>query len=88
MNEKIMIETEDGEKREAEALLYFTLDEFDKEYILYTFNEEDDNGLITMHAATVSRQDGEIIFDNVETDEEWKKIKEVMKYAIKEGQEE
>ena len=38
--EKIMIKGEDGTERLADVLLYFTLKENGKDYIIYTFHEK------------------------------------------------
>ena len=46
--EKIMIKGEDGSERLADILLYFTLKENGKVYIIFTFNEKDQNGLVVV----------------------------------------
>ncbi len=89
MEEKQMINVikEDGTPGEAEVLLNFTLDLTGKEYLLYTFNEVDDKGLVTVHASTVNRsEDGHISLEGIATDEEWSEIKRVMKEVIKQVQ--
>ena len=48
-NEKIMIKGEDGSEKLADVLLYFTLKENGKDYIIYTFNEKDKNGMVVVY---------------------------------------
>ncbi len=89
MEEKQMINVikEDGTPGEAEVLLNFTLDLTGKEYLLYTFNEVDEKGLVTVHASTVDRSNnGHVVLKGIDTDEEWSEIKRVMKEVIKQVQ--
>ena len=88
MEEKQMINVikEDGTPGEAEVLLNFVLESTGKEYLLYTFNETDDKGLITIHATTVVKSDDKVSLKGIETEEEWTEIKRVMKDVIKQIQ--
>ena len=51
--EKIMIKGEDGTERLADVLLYFTLKENGKDYIIYTFHEKDKNGMVVVYSSRV-----------------------------------
>ncbi|MDD3048992.1 MAG: DUF1292 domain-containing protein [Bacilli bacterium] len=81
MEEKqtIMVLDQNGKEREAEILTSFKLDAFNKEYILYTFNEVDENDMIKIYASVIAGTDGMYSFEAIETDEEWTAIKEIMK---------
>lgn len=85
--EKIRVTKEDGTVGEADVLLYFTLKENGKDYVIYTFNEKDERGLVTVYTSTVVKTDDGYHLDTVETDEEWSKIKDVMRTVIKENKE-
>lgn len=88
MGNTILIENKNGEMVNAEILLYFTLKDYeDKEYVLYTFNETDEHDLATIYASEVVSSDKGYEFKTIETDDEWLKIKDVMRTSIKKGQE-
>lgn len=85
---KLTIVDKNGQEREATILLYFKLTDFDKEYVVYTYGEVDTNGLETVYTSTViENETGSIEFGEVATDEEWTRIKEVMKTAIRANKE-
>jgi len=75
---------EDGSMDEVEVLLTFEFTDTKKEYIVYTKNETDDNGNVTIYVASLTRvTNGDPILGNVETDEEWTRIKNVLKELSK-----
>lgn len=85
--ETIRVTREDGTVADAEVLLYFTLKENGKDYIIYTFNEKDEKGLVTVYTSTVIKDEEGYHLENVDSDEEWTKIKDVMRSVIKENKE-
>ena len=91
MNEekKIMsIIQEDGSIDEVEVLVTFEFTDTKKAYVIYTKNETDENGNVTVYAASIIESEGqETRLGGIETDEEWARIKEVLKNLSKEGQE-
>lgn len=80
---KINIMTKDGEEKEATVLLYFRLVEFQKDYVVYTYGEKDQNGLEILYTSTVIETEDGLVFEKIDSDKEWTKIKEVMKSVIK-----
>ncbi len=85
-NEKIMIKGEDGSEKLADVLLYFTLKENGKDYIIYTFNEKDKNGMVVVYSSRVETDPNnpdDIHITGLETEEEWAKIKDIMRKVIK-----
>ena len=82
---KVMsIVLEDGSIDEVEVLLTFEFTDTKKEYTVYTKNETDDNGNVTIYVASLIRkEDSEPILGGVETDEEWTRIKSVLKELSK-----
>lgn len=84
-DKKIMsIVLEDGSIDEVEVLLTFEFTDTKKEYIVYTKNETDDAGNVTIYVASLLREEGQDPkLGSVETDEEWSRIKNVLKELSK-----
>lgn len=85
-NEKIMIKGEDGSEKLADVLLYFTLKENGNDYIIYTFNEKDKNGMVVVYSSRVESDPNnpdDIRITGLDTEEEWAKIKDIMRKVIK-----
>ncbi len=82
--EKVLsIIKEDGTKEEVELLICFTFNDTKKEYVVYTRNEKDENGNVTVYISSVDRS-GEIPkMGAIESDEEWSKIKDVLRELSK-----
>ena len=81
---KIMsIVANDGSIEEVEVLLAFQFKDTNKEYVVYTKNEKDDNGNITVYVSNINRDGEEPKLLGVETDEEWNRIKDVLRELSK-----
>lgn len=89
-DKKIMsIVLEDGSIDEVEVLLTFEFTDTKKEYVVYTKNETDDAGNVTIYVASLVRTEGQDPkLGSVETDEEWARIKNVLKELSKDDDEE
>lgn len=87
-DKKIMsIVLEDGSIDEVEVLLTFEFTDTKKEYIVYTKNETDDAGNVTIYVASLLRVEGQDPkLGSVESDEEWARIKNVLKELSKEDE--
>lgn len=84
LEKKIMkITNSDGIEEEVELLLAFEFNDTKKEYVIYTKNETDENGNITIYASSVHRNGDETTLGGVETDEEWSRIKDVLRELAK-----
>ncbi|MCI9084489.1 MAG: DUF1292 domain-containing protein [Bacilli bacterium] len=86
MSNRINVLNENGEEIEAEVLLYFSLDKTDKNYILYTFGEVDDNRMETIHASELIKTEDGYKLDMM-PDDDWEAVKEVMREIIRNEQE-
>ena len=83
------IVAEDGSVEEVEALLTFEFTDTNKEYVVYTKNETDENGNVTIYVASLTRKEGDMpSLGGVESDEEWTRIKGVLKELSKGDEEE
>ena len=86
MNEEkdIMITTlPDGTKEEVEVLLAFKFNDNNKEYVIYTKNEVDDNGNVTIYISNVTRNGNTVTLSTVADDNEWTRIKNVLRELSK-----
>lgn len=77
MNSKIInILDNDGRKLEVEVI---TLIEIDlKKYIVYTKNEKQKNGNLIVYISKLRINDGVYSIENIESEEEWKKVKSTL----------
>ena len=67
---------EDGSVDEVEFLLSFKFTDNNKEYMIYTKNESDDNGNVTIYVASVERNgDSDPKLGGVDSEDEWTRIK-------------
>ena len=86
MNDKknIMITTlPDGTEEEVEVLLAFKFNDNDKEYVIYTKNEVDENGNVTIYISNVVRNGDNVSLTKVADDAEWTRIKNVLRELSK-----
>ncbi len=75
---------EDGSVDEVEFLLSFKFTDNNKEYMIYTKNESDDNGNVTIYVASVERNgDSDPKLGGVDSEDEWTRIKNVLKELSK-----
>ena len=68
---------------DAEILSAFSLKKYNKNYILYTLNEVDENDMIKIYASELIEKDNMYSLGVIESDEEWAAVKEVMKEMAK-----
>lgn len=86
MNDKknIMITTlPDGTKEEVEVLLAFKFNDNGQEYVIYTKNEVDDSGNVTIYISSVKRNGDNVNLSTVSDDNEWTRIKNVLRELSK-----
>lgn len=84
--EKFVIVDESGEKKDAERLSLFKLKDTDKTYIVYTFNETDENDMIKLYVAILNEKDGVYSLENITDSDEWTSVKDAMRKIAKDGQ--
>lgn len=80
--QKLNVKKSNGETVEAEVLLCFELEKTGKKYILYTFNEVDEQKMETIHASILSENKEGYQLDTI-PDDDWKEVKEVMREIIR-----
>ena len=74
---------EDGTKEEVELLVCFEFNDNKKEYVVYTKNEKDENGNITIYVSSIDRSGDTPKMGAIESDEEWARIKDVLRELSK-----
>lgn len=77
------IVSEDGTTEEVEVILAFEFKDNKKEYVIYTKNEKDENGNVTVYVSNVDRESGEPRLMGVEDEAEWARIKDVLRELSK-----
>lgn len=73
----------DGNKEEVEVLLAFKFNDNNKEYVVYTKNETDENGNVTIYISNVVREGNIAKLETVSDDNEWTRIKNVLRELSK-----
>ena len=61
-------------------------DKYDNVLNMKTLNEKDESGNITVYVSNVDRSTGEPVFMGVEDEEEWNRIKDVLRELSKSEQ--
>ena len=85
MEEKriLTITKTDGSKEQVEEVISFELDDTKKRYVVYTKNEKDENGNVTIYVTRIVSDKNGNRFLGVENDDEWNRIKAALRALIK-----
>ena len=87
MNEKpkttMSIIGEDGSIDEVEVVIAFEFKDTKKEYVVYTKNEKDDNGNVTVYVSQVDRSGDTPKLYGIDDEEEWNRVKDVLRKLSK-----
>ncbi|MBQ7141437.1 MAG: DUF1292 domain-containing protein [Bacilli bacterium] len=83
-NMTIKIITEEAKEIDASVISIFEIKETGNKYAIYTFNEEDAQGLVKIYASKIAEENGFYTFESISDAAEWTKIKDVMKDTAKE----
>ncbi len=85
MEEKKMMKivAEDGSTEDVEVVFAFEFKDNKKEYVIYTKNERDDDNNITIYVSHVDRSNGSARLLGVDSEEEWNRIKDVLRELAK-----
>lgn len=77
MDKKVVITNSLGQQMQADVITAFTLKENNQNYIVYTFNERKDDNIKT-YTSKIREENGEIYFDAITDEDEWKKVREAI----------
>ena len=78
-NKTMIITMPDGTQDTVETLLTFKFNDNNKEYVIYTKNEVDDNGNVTIYISNVVRNGDSVNLTTVSDENEWARIKDVLR---------
>ncbi|MGE4571895.1 MAG: DUF1292 domain-containing protein [Candidatus Izemoplasmatales bacterium] len=85
-DDTLVLTDELGNEITAKIILTFESEEFNKSYVVYQLDDEDEE---EYHAASFNPEDGdEGTLGQIETDEEWDLIEEVLESFLEEDEEE
>ena len=79
MKKEMAVIDGNGSLVDVEIISSFNIEELNKNYVVYTFNDTDDNGLIKIYVSRFFENKGVYSFDFIDSDEEWNKIKNILK---------
>ena len=82
---KFIINNPDGSKEKVEEIISFEFADTNKKYVVYTKNEKDENGNITIYVTELVKDDDGVHFVGVDSDSEWRRIKSALRELIKEN---
>ena len=85
-NKLIYIINEEGIREEARILSKFKLSN-DNEYIVYTLNEVNEEGMIKIYTTGIVKENGSYSYKEITTEEEWNNIKAILKTLAKSADE-
>lgn len=74
---------ENGSVEEVEVIVAFEFKDTKKEYVIYTKNEKDKYNNVTVYASNVDRSSGHPKLMGIEDEEEWARVREVMRELAK-----
>ena len=77
------IVADDGTYEEVEVIVAFEFKDTKKEYVIYTKNEKDEYDNVTVFVFNVDRSSGEPKLLGVEDEEEWSRVKDVLRELSK-----
>lgn len=79
----LTINKADGTTEEVEEVISFEFNDTKKRYLVYTKNEIDQNGNVTIYVTEVATDNMGTRFLGVANDEEWARIKDVLRQLAK-----
>lgn len=77
MDRKVLITNAQGQQVEADVITVFTLNDNNRDYIVYTFNEKSDSNVKT-YTSRIREENGEYYFDSITDENEWAKVRDVI----------
>lgn len=80
---KLVINKADGSTESVEEVVSFKFKDNGKHYLVYTKNETDSTGNVTIYVAEVINDSMGTRFLGVSSDEEWTKVKDVLRTLAK-----
>jgi len=73
----------DGSTEDVEVVISFQFNDTKKQYVVYTKNETDEAGNMTIYVTEMVKDAMGTHFVGIENDEEWAKVKEALRELAK-----
>ena len=86
MDRKVTITNSQGQKAIADIVTIFRVNELNSDYVIYTFNQRDENNNIKDYASKLRVENGIYYFDSITDEAEWEKVKNIIMKLGKEGE--
>lgn len=74
---------EDGSIDEVEVVIAFEFKDTKNEYVVYTKNEKDENGNVTVYVSRVDRSGDTPRLYGIDDEDEWNRVKDVLRKLSK-----
>ena len=85
MDRKVTITNSQGQKAVADIVTIFRVNDLNSDYVVYTFNQRDENNNIKDYASKLRVENGVYYFDSIVDENEWEKVKNIIINLGKEG---
>lgn len=72
------VKDKSGKEIEYEILFTFNSEKNNKDYIIFTDNDTDESGSIITYAAIYTKKDDKIELSDIETEEEWNLVEDLL----------
>ena len=77
MDRKVLITNAQGQQMNADVIMTFRLKNNNNKYIVYTFNEKDNENIKT-YVSKIIEEDDEVIFESITDEKEWDMVREAI----------
>lgn len=86
MDRKVTITNPQGQKAIADIVTVFKIKDINKDYIVYTFNQKDENNNVKDYVSRLRVENGIYYFDSIDDNNEWDKVKSALDCMAKGGE--
>ena len=77
MDKKVLITNSQGKQIQADVVMAFELKNNNQKYIVYTFNEKDNDNIKT-YVSKMREENNQMFFDSITDEEEWKLVRKAI----------
>lgn len=77
MDKKVLITNSQGRQIQADVVMAFELKSNHQKYIVYTFNEKDNENIKT-YVSKIREENNQLYFDSITDEEEWKIVRKAI----------
>lgn len=75
MDKKVTITNPQGQQAVADVVKVFRIEALNNDYVVYTFNQKDENNNIKDYVSRLREENGVYYFDSIEDENEWNTVK-------------